>query len=105
MLVKYRNIEDDLLDIIDECRAKPTDGYAIYLPISKLGKNYNNDFQQKIITNILKDIFKSADVKVFFSSTGDLFVVYMGRDDTVISKSAQQLNYLFIDDVMNHSTS
>ena len=57
MLVKYRNIEDDLLDIIDECRAKPTDGYAIYLPISKLGKNYNNDFQQKIITNILKDIF------------------------------------------------
>ncbi|MFN5352134.1 MAG: EAL domain-containing protein [Alphaproteobacteria bacterium] len=102
MLVKYRNIEDDLLDIIDECRAKPTDGYAIYLPISKLGKNYNNEFQQKIITNILKDIFKNAEVKVFFSSTGDLFVVYMGRDDSVISKSAQQLNYLFVDDVMNH---
>jgi len=102
MLVKYRNIEDDLLDIIDECRAKPTDGYAIYLPISKLGKNYNNEFQQKIIANILKDIFRNTEVKVFFSSLGDLFVVYMGRDDTVISKSAQQLNYLFVDDVMNH---
>lgn len=98
MLVKKTNTEEELLNTLEDLSNKPKEGYCIFVPISKLGKNYNTHFQQKIITNVLNDIFKNTDSLLFFATNGDLFLLNFGRNSRVIEKAIDQLNYLFIED-------
>lgn len=98
MLVKNTNSGEDLLNTLENLSEKLKDGYCIFVPISKMGKNYNTHFQQKIITNVLNDIFKNTDSLLFFVANGDLFLLNFGKDSRVIEKAIDQLNYLFIED-------
>lgn len=77
---------------------KHADGIAMRITLSKLPFRNDRNDARAIAINILRDQFKSATGDMYVLSSGDVIVVYRGRNDRIIQDCLFHIQYLFAEE-------
>ncbi len=105
MQVFFNSGEKYLIDMIGRIKSNRNNCYAVYFHLSELEERHRSEFQIRVATNILNDIFRKDDGSIFIVNESDLVLLYIGFDESRIEKAIYQLRYLFSDDPLAYVTS
>lgn len=103
MVVIAQRAEIKLMELATSLKDYSGDYYSIHYHLSDLQEQYRSEYQIKIAINILKDLFKGLEFSVFLCKDSDIFLIYRGKDRSLLEKSIFQVRYLFMDDPLAYS--
>jgi hypothetical protein len=98
-----KGAEAKLMEIVGSLRSSPAGYYGLHYHLSRLRPEFRSDYQIKIATNILNDLFKALDSIAFMMQNGDIILLYNGVNRGLLEKAIFQLRYLFMDDPLGYT--
>ncbi|MCD6034803.1 MAG: hypothetical protein K0R63_544 [Rickettsiales bacterium] len=103
MITILRDAESKLLEMAQGLREHASGYYSIHFHFSKLQDQFKTEYQQKIVINVINDLFKANEGGLFLARDADLFLVYRGENKTLLEKIIFQLRYLLMDDPLSYN--
>lgn len=103
MQVITANSEEILLEVANGLKAEPDGYYALHFNLSQLAPQYRSQYQIKIATTILNDLFRAQDSLAFIMQDMDIILLYNGNSRGLVEKAVFQIRCLFMDDPMAYS--
>ena len=102
-----KNIAEELNALMETIASKSDQYYSVIIYGSRLQNKYKNEFRQKIITNVINEIFKYNSNYLFMFDDHDIILIFQaGRIEAdshkLIRIVNQQVKRLFLDDPAIH---
>ena len=94
--------EGKLLEMVMGLKDNGSGHYFVLFHLSKLQEHYRTDYQLKIASNVLQDLFRDTEATAALTQDADLVLIYPGNDRGLIEKAIFQLRYLFVDDPLTY---
>jgi hypothetical protein len=103
MITLLRNTESKFFEMIQGLQENPAGYYLIHFPFAGLQEQFRSEYQQRIIINIISDLFKKEEGALFVAKDADFLLLYKGSDKKLIEKVIFQLRYLLMDDALAYN--
>lgn len=98
MKLVTQDSETKILEAVEGLRPEPDGYYALHFHLSQLGELYRSQYQIKIATTILSDLFKAQDATAFVMQDLDIILIYNGNSRGLLENAIFQMRVLFMDD-------
>ncbi len=78
-------------------------GVVLHFRFDQLLEHYRSDYQLKIATNLLTDLFRQHEGAIYFLMDGSIMIVAHDLPTPLLDKAVFQLRYLFMDDPLAYT--